>query len=87
MVPGPGPGCWGRVPPSHGAAVAAPKLPPSFPAALTPPPPTSYQPACNRQVGEAELRELLEALDIRHEGVIQYDEFLAGGCCHVAVLL
>lgn len=32
------------------------------------------------QVGEAELRELLEALDIRNTGCIEYDEFLAGGC-------
>ena len=32
-----------------------------------------------KEVGEAELRALLEALDIRHHGVIEYDEFLAGG--------
>ncbi|EFN57977.1 hypothetical protein CHLNCDRAFT_20239 [Chlorella variabilis] len=30
-----------------------------------------------KEVGEAELRALLEALDIRHHGVIEYDEFLA----------
>ncbi|PSC72461.1 calcium-dependent kinase 1 [Micractinium conductrix] len=30
-----------------------------------------------KEVGEAELRQLLEALDVRHHGVIEYDEFLA----------
>ena len=30
------------------------------------------------QVGEQELRELLEGQDIRNRGVIEYDEFLAG---------
>lgn len=30
------------------------------------------------QVGEAELQALVEALDVRHSGVIEYDEFLAG---------
>jgi hypothetical protein len=32
-------------------------------------------------VGEQELRELLEGLDIRNRGVIEYDEFLAGAGC------
>lgn len=31
-----------------------------------------------KQVGERELRQLLQALDLRRDGVIQYDEFLAG---------
>lgn len=47
-------------------------------------------------MGEGELRELLDALDLKHHGVIEYDEFLAAALeeqqlvskwLHVLVLL
>ena len=31
-----------------------------------------------RKVPESELREMVDTLDLKHHGVVEYDEFLAG---------